>query len=321
MVNCLEFYGNIEPGGNTMIIPDFTEKTYIAEVLKTAGDASSIVDAIARLAVGPKTEELIEENVGGQISESLQEEEFAGYNVRLIHTFLASPKAMHRNSREVRIKGEMVVVPRVKNIRGTDQFLYDLIIAQSRNHIVIAVPFHELAESFFVKLDRALSGKQIAYERLDITRLVLRLGATGRTDILLPQSGGKVSLQISRCHLGYEYPDRETANLHQIHISGSNLGASEEYQTLIAPVLEQHQKSVKVTPLVLGFSLIASGVKKSSAATDRHGNFKLWVAARLKRISRLFALLESISALKSVITTTPNVPILLSGTIKKTEVS
>ena len=51
--------------------------------------------------------------------------------------------------------------------------LYDVFIAQCNHHLVVAVPFHDLAEDFFPRVDNALAGTRTVYEKLDITNMVI----------------------------------------------------------------------------------------------------------------------------------------------------
>ena len=88
---------------------------------------------------------------------------------------------------------------------------------------------------------------------------------------------------------------------------------------LVAPVLNPEKSTVIVTPNVLGFAMTSNGVKKSSATTDRHGNFKLWVGANLQQLSRVFDLLNVIETLDGITGTTSNVPILQSEKIREIE--
>jgi hypothetical protein len=101
-------------------------------------------------------------------------------------------------------------------------------------------------------------------------------------------------------------------------MTGSDLGSSDEYRSLIAPVLKKNSAKT-VTPVVLGFALGKNGVRKSSATTDRHGNFKLWIAPGLRRLTRLFGLLDAIGHMNDVSSDTSNVPILQSKTIREAE--
>jgi hypothetical protein len=284
-----------------MLNPDFSERTYTVEVLETKADS---VEAILSLTRGiAATDEIVERN---------------GV-VKLYHAFLPSAQPYHRYTRTVeRVDGESITIPRQIEVRKKTQSLYDVLIAQSKNHVLVAVPFHQMAEHFFVKVDTALSGTGIGYEKLNITRLVMTLGEKGRVEVPT-NTDEKLSLSLTRCHLAYVDREGVIGSLKQIQMTGSDLGAAKEYQTLVAPVLDQSEKGPTVTPIVLGFALNLNGVKRSSATTDRHGNFKLWVAPGLKRVTRVFELLEAIRALRKVATTTVNVPILQARAIRDTE--
>ncbi len=147
--------------------------------------------------------------------------------------------------------------------------------------------------------------------------LVISLGVSGVTQI--PLSDDETLLSINRCHLAYADRDVTSGGLKQVQITGTNVGISREYQSLISPVLSATSTGSKVTPVVLGFALSSKGVKKSSAVTDRHGNFKLWVAPGLRRLTRLFGLLDAIETMAGVTSTTGNVPILQSKNIRDAE--
>ena len=197
--------------------------------------------------------------------------------------------------------------------------LYDVFVALRGKHLVVAVPFHEFAEEFFFKIDEQLSGMGIRYEKLDITATVVKLGASGTTSVLQQVTKQRIELSVTRCHLAYADQETRKSNLHQVRMTGGNLGASNEYKALIEPVLNPRKSSLTVTPVVMGFALSANGVRKSSAVTDRHGNFKLWIAPGLRRLIRLFELLDTLEALNGVTLTTTNVPILKSEAIREAE--
>ena len=233
---------------------------------------------------------------------------------------MASFREYHRFPRTITAEdGEKITIPRQAVIRGKSSQLYDVLIAQCQNHIVVAVPFHQLAEEFFVKVDRALAGTSALYERLDITSMVIRLGSAGSANVVIPATKEAIALSVTRCHLAYTEREGGNANLKQVQMTGGNLGASPEYQGLIGPVLQPRNSVATVTPIVLGFALATNGVKKSSATTDRHGNFKIWVAPGIRRLTRIFGLLEAIETMRDVTTTTSNVPILQSKTIRDAE--
>ena len=288
-----------------MLNPDFSDRTYTAEVLKTNGKPTDALKAILKLTQGPKTEEEVKEG------ENL---------VRLVHCFLPSVREYHRFPRTVTLEnGSRVEIPRSTIFRGKKCSLYDIIIAQCQNYLVIAVPFHHLAEEFFVRVDSALAGTRTLYEKINITSLVMGLGASGTTEVEVASTGEKVSLSLTRCHLSYADRDRAIGHLKQVQMTGPNLGASQEYQTLVKPVLKPVVSGPTVTPIVLGFALIDKGVKKSTATTDQHGNFKIWMAPGVKRMTRIFGLLEAIRVLEDVASTTANIPILRSRTIRDAE--
>lgn len=284
--------------------PDFSDRTYIAEVLRTSADPMRAVKSILTAVEPPITEVAISEDKNDSVT--------------IFHGFLSSERGFHRTVRTSTLaNGERVELPRQTSKRGKRLFLYDVLIAQRERHIVVAVPFHQLAEVFFFDVDRLLSGTRTVYERLDITRLVISLGVSGVTQI--PLSDDETLLSINRCHLAYADRDVTSGGLKQVQITGTNVGISREYQSLISPVLSATSTGSKVTPVVLGFALSSKGVKKSSAVTDRHGNFKLWVAPGLRRLTRLFGLLDAIETMAGVTSTTGNVPILQSKNIRDAE--
>ena len=286
--------------------PDFSDRTYTAEVMKTLSDPSDAVKAILRLTTGPRNE--------------CESAERLASVVRVIHTFIATKEGYHRFARTlIGPNRKQIEIPRHQTVREVDCYLYDVLIAQCQRHIVVAVPFHDLAERFFVRVDRALAGTRTLYERLDITNMVIRLGSSGIKEIRRAELGEAVALSVTRCHLAYAEAETRSANLQQVRMTGANLGAAAEYRSLIAPVLSPRSSSTTITPVVLGFALSTDGVRKSSATTDRHGNFKIWVAPGVRRLIRLFALLDTLEAMENVTFTTSNVPILQSKTIRDAE--
>lgn len=288
-----------------MINPDFSDRTYTAEVMRTKTDPLAALKGVTQLMRQPQPESHLDEATGATVT--------------LYHGFLAIERDFHRFPRKVkRSDGTEVTIPHRIRIRNREANLYDVLLAQSNHHIIVAVPFHEMAEEFFVQVDVSLRGLGTRYEKLDITRLVVQLGAGGETS-LKSKSGDPLSLSVTRCHLTYVDQQGRTSNLQQVRINGANLGVCKEYKSLIAPVLEPKTSALSVTPVVLGFALSANGVKKSSATTDRHGNFKVWVAPGLRRLVRLFSLLDALEELEGVTQVTANVPILQSKTIRDTE--
>ena len=288
-----------------MISPDFSDRTYTAEVLSARNNSADVLQTIAQLTHDPTFEDYGEEGGG---------------SVKICHAFLPTAREYHRYARAVtNSDGVEVMVPRQKRIRGREHNLYDVLVAQCRHHVIVAVPFHELAEDFFIQVDKSLAGKSARYQKLDITALVMRLGSSGAARLPGSEGGDAVSISVTRCHLSYTDQANRSTNLQQIRINGSNLGLCEEYKSLVAPVLSPTRSGLRVTPIILGFALLANGVRKSSATTDLHGNFKIWVAPGLRRLVRLFRLLETLEAMKNITSITPNVPILQSRTIRDAE--
>lgn len=289
-----------------MTNPDFSDRTYTAEVIKCKTGGEAALDRIIKLLTD--TSIAVEANDADQPS------------VRICHGFLATQHAFHRYPRVITTKeGQEINIPRQKKIRGKEHFLYDVIVAQSQSHVVVAVPFHELAEEFFLKVDEIMGGTGSTYQKLDITAMVIRLGAAGVTSAISNDESTKIELSINRCHLSFVDQIERTSNLQKIIMTGANLGLAKEYKGLINSVLNPRSSPLTVTPFVLGFTLSVNGVRKSSATTDRHGNFKIWIAPGLRRLTRLFRLLSTLEQMKDVALTTTNIPILQSSTIRDAE--
>jgi hypothetical protein len=289
-----------------MINPDFSDRTYTAEVSKCKTGADAAFDRIAKLVTDPNV--AVEANDSDQAS------------IKVCHGFVATKQAFDRYPRSITTKeGVEITIPRQRKIRGKECYLYDVIVAQSQSHVIVAVPFHELAEDFFLRVDELLGGTGSSYQKLDITAMVIKLGAAGVTNALSKDESTKIELSINRCHLSFVDQTERTSNLQKITMTGTNLGLAKEYKSLINPVLNPKSSSLTVTPFVLGFTLSENGVRKSSATTDRHGNFKIWIAAGLRRLTRLFKLLSTLEQMKDVALTTTNIPILQSSTIRDAE--
>src|SRR5258708_24221393 len=159
----MELHGHIKLGPKDMLNPDFSDRTYRAEVLKGKMEGIEAFNAILRLTIKPEIDN--------------QADSFTSSPVKLCHAFLSSERDYHRFSKTITLAdGTAATVPRLTTIRGRQCNLYDVFIAQCRKHMVVAVPFHELAEEFFLRVDRCLGGSGTRYEKLDITALVMRLG-------------------------------------------------------------------------------------------------------------------------------------------------
>lgn len=289
-----------------MLMPDLCNQTYTAEVLRTQGGADRITEEIARLTVERQRPEQIE---GPEEPPTT-----------ILHSFARSPRGYHRANRAIEVKGKgTVTVPRINMVRGKQHYLYDVIIAQRGRDILVAVPYHGLAETFFVQIDGTLAGKKAMYERLDITNLVIRLGQRGLAEITVDKSPRKLQIGLTRCQIAYSDPQGRSRDLQQVSMSGGHLGASNVYQFIVAPVLNPKTYHLDVTPILLGFSLFIDGVRKTSAITDRHGNFKLWIGPGATRVERLFPLLDAIESMAGIMFTTSNLPILQSRAITGTE--
>lgn len=285
-----------------MINPDLQDCTYTAEVLRTRTATADVATRISEVATAPRNIERLEGD-GGAIT--------------LIHAFTGASRTHHRAIRKrTGPRGEVTEFPRQKSIGGGKRFFYDVLIAQRQRHTILAVPFHGLAEEFFPRVDRELAGTRTAYERLDITNIVLALGRRGR--ITLPDTEGVgCEIGLTRCHLAYADEVSRSRDLQSVHITGANVGTTEEYRFLIEPVLGNAREGLRVTPLVLGFSLYVEGVKKVSAITDRHGNFKVFVGPGLRQVLRLFDLLSMVERMDNVVSTTTNLPIMQSRGIRE----
>ena len=278
---------------------ELDNRTYTAEVLNSRNVARSI-GAIARLLRGEPNHLTLPAGTSEAPAE-------------ITHGFVASKVQYHRTIRQViGADGKKIDTPRQEQIRGQRHFMYDVVIISRAPYVLVAVPFHGLAEEFFVQVDRALAGSRVVYERLNITQMVMHLGrsqgdADGRT------------LGVTRCQLAYSDPEQRSSSLQQLRMVGANLRESKVYEDLIKPVLEPRRSRLLVTPVLLGFALFDGGVKRSSAVTDRHGNFKLWIGNALTRTARIFTLLDQVAEMANVVDTTSNLPILQSRVIREGE--
>lgn len=287
-----------------MIRPDFSDQPYIAEVLRTAAAPASAPAALERLIEAHWDEERIRGTDGTEIT--------------IHHGLVSSVVPYHRAMRSItNTAGKEIQIPRRKLIRNREHFFYDLLVVRRRRHVIVAVPFHGLATGLFLKIDKILAGTRTMYEKLNITKMVIRLGLKGR--VVLAEGEGDSEIVLTRCHLAYSDPVERRRDLDQVRLTGANLGASEIYGELIRPVLRPGDSAMTVTPILLGFALFSGGVRRSSATTDRHGNFKISVGPGLRQVTRLFQLLDGIEGMQGVLSTTSNVPILQSGSIEAAE--
>jgi hypothetical protein len=289
-----------------MIETDFVNQPYIAELLKMdSNNAQRTPSVLRRLpAEGWSTDSL---------------DESSGLSTVIHHGFIASAFPYHRSVRnKTSSTGKQITIPRTKTIRGRDHFLYDLLLVRRGEHVVVAVPFHALAARVFLQIDSALAGTGTLYEKLNINNMVIRLGEKGRMPTTDPIQGAS-EIVVTRCHLAYSDSLERTRDLEQVRLTGSNLGASEIYSHLIAPVLKPKTSRLEVTPILLGFALVRGGVRKAGAITDRHGNFKFSVGPGLRQVTRVFQLLEEVERIRGVVFTTANVPILQSRVIEGDE--
>src|SRR4051794_8951543 len=111
--------------------PDFIEKNYTAEVIRTSGPPDTVMKAIAHLCVGDR--------------EQYQIEEPNRSPVHIFHGFVSTQRQFHRAARtRTSETGSELELPRRQKVRGVDCFLYDILVAHDSKHVVVAVPFHEL---------------------------------------------------------------------------------------------------------------------------------------------------------------------------------
>lgn len=290
-----------------MIRTDFFNQPYVAEVLRTRNRNAAVSDALESVIVGRWKEEQSAE--GGKES------------VVVHHGLVPSLVPYHRSRRVIKNeRGEEVEIPQVRKLRGQDHFLYDLLVVERGRHVIVAVPFHALAKWLFVKIDKILAGTRTEYETLDITNMVVRLGAQGKIT-RVTENRTEVAIVVTRCHLTYSDPIERKHDLEQVRLTGANLGATEIYPQLVRPLTDHKSAGtgLHVTPILLGFALMTNNVRKSGAMSDRHGNFKVTVGPGLRQITRLFQLLDEIEQLENVVSKTGNVPILRSGSIEDVE--
>lgn len=301
-----------------MLRTDFSNQPYIAEILKAPLSAAEKAPAIIQKLVHGRSS--TEKPVAGKWADTETVTESDGAEILLYHGFVASTFAYHRTNRSVAYDGgRMVPIPRTATIRRQEQYLYDVLLVRRNEHIVIAVPFHGLATRVFLDIDKALAGTGTEYEKLNITNMVIRLGSGGRLPVKGKKNDGEAEIVVTRCHLAYSDPSERRRDLEQVRLTGYNLGASNIYSDLVTPVLSSKRPGLIVIPILLGFALVRGGVRKSSATTDRHGNFKVTVGPGLRQVTRLFQLLDEIQRLQNVVSTTPNVPILQSAVIETAE--
>ena len=284
-----------------MLIPDFSNQPYIAEVIRTRAASADVISAIGQLLPG----EWVRETAIVDDTEMLT-----------CHGFVLSPVPYHRAVRSVRTSdGTVVTFPRSKIVGRDEYYFYDLFVVNRNGHFVVAAPFHGIARDYFPKIDRALAGRRIAYETLNITNMVVKLGTQGRM-AFSRSNDEEDAIIVTRCHLAYDDPEERRRDIEQIQLTGANLGATKIYAELVRPVISPKNAALTVTPVLLGFALFADGVKKSGATADRHGNFKVSVGPGVRQLKRLFRLLDGIQEMQTVVSTTSNVPILQSGAIE-----
>jgi hypothetical protein len=299
----LECARYLKSGGSMMLTPYFSNQPYVAEILRTSVTNAGRARHALRKHVDKDWQEYRLEQIDGR-------------DIHIYHSFVGSTIPFHRAMRRIIDEnGKTIEIPVIKSIRRRDHFLYDFLMLRREEHLVLAVPFHGLANRLFLEIDTTLAGTRTEYERIDITKLVLQLGSRGRISLGKDKEMSS-EMVITRCHLAYNDPGSRKRDIEQLRLTGANVGASEVYPHLINPVLKPDSSNLTVTPVLLGFALVTDGVRKSSATTDRHGNFKVTVGPGLRQLSRLFSLLDQVERLRNVVSTTSNVPILQSGALE-----
>lgn len=287
-----------------MLIPDFSNQPYIAEVIRTSAAATDVLSAIERLLTGEWKRET------ATVDDT---------QILIYHGFILSPKTYHRAVRTItNPDGAEGYIPRSKIVRNQEHYFYDIFVVNRHKHFIIAAPFHGVARDYFPKIDRALAGRRVVYETLNITNMVVKLGTRGRM-ALSSSNDEDNSIIVTRCHLAYDDPAQRRRDLEQIRLTGANLGATEIYAELVGPVINPKSSALAVTPVLLGFALSSAGVKQAGATTDRHGNFRVSVGPGLRQLTRLFKLLDGIEEMQTVVSMTSNIPILHSGAIEAAE--
>lgn len=275
-----------------MLRTDFENHKYTAEVLRTSKPNVTPAKRLEPLLAGT-----------WQAVELPQD---SGPPIVLHHGFVGSNDPHHRAPRKrINDRGKEQQIPRREKVGNSTYYLYDVLLTQRGNHIVVAVPFVSLAASVFVSIDKRLAGTGTLYEKLDITKIIVHLAAARRTD----QTPDR-DIAITQCQLAYEDPESRRRQLDHVRLTGDDLGATDIYQQLITPVLDPSTSEFDVTPVMLGFASRVGGVRKSSATTDRYGNFRVHVGPGLRQILRIFDLLDDIEAIRGVVSATANVPIL-----------
>jgi hypothetical protein len=270
---------------------------FSAEVLRLSSANVGIIESIDRVTVGPRNRTDVNED---------------GNTVEVFHRFLPSARPFHKATRQrTEADGSTTSIPREVTIKRQTRFLYDVVVAQCDRHVVVAVPFHGLARAFFPQFEREYAGTGTVYERLDITQMVLRVGAKG-TIAISTGAREQYAIGLTQCHLAYADPSRRTRDVEHVRLVGENLGVTPQYKFLVDPVIHPKPRGLLVSPVSLGFALHVDGTKKVSAITDRHGNFRLYVGAGLRQVRRLFSLLRVLETVEDVVSTTVNLPILQS---------
>lgn len=287
-----------------MINLDFVNQQYFGEVVRIRSRQREIPKALEPLVYGKWT-----------VEEHLDDD---GKTVEIYHGSFQSEIAFHRATRIVkRPNGKSEEIPKTRHTRTRNRYLYDVLYVQKGPYALIAVPFYGLANSLFVKIDRALAGTRISYQTLNLTTLIMQLGKSELSSINTDSEDD--TLVVTRCHLAYSDPVKRSRNIEQLRMSGNDLGATEIYARLITPVLKPKEYTLSVTPTMVGFALYVGGARKTSAITDRHGNFKLFISPGLRQALRVFRLLETVDRLHGVSSSTTNIPILQSKFIEDVE--
>ncbi len=112
-----------------MIAPDFSERTYTAEVLRVRSGPLEVVKTLCGMLKDVKSEDSPDADEG---------------LVGICHGFVASLRDYHRYPRTVTSAGgDDISVPRQWRSGRKDYNLYDALIAHQGQHVILAVPFRQ----------------------------------------------------------------------------------------------------------------------------------------------------------------------------------
>lgn len=282
---------------NSLFELDFTSREYIAEVLTTRSASATMLASRALKIAESERKPLLESGEEDRATE----DEYVQIRAGLV-------AFNHRLGSQERI-------PR-KTKQG--KYLYDVIVASRGQLAIVALPYDAVARDFFPRLDRALAGTRTRYEKLNINELVIQLGSRGKLRVKVgtkTATASNAEIRVTRCSLAYEDPGTRDRVITSLGMAGQDLGRAPEYQMLVEPVVNAASSTGRrVTPSLLGVSLVVDGVRKASIETDRHGNFRFWISPSLRGIQKCFLLLEALQSMKGIVTTSSSVPILQVST-------